>query len=182
LDRRRGGGVPILQIKCVSILGAQQSKSISTFDQPFVFIVAGSYPLPKVSQLRKASYVLQDWQIGTLLTYASRLPIPVPASTSSIANQLFQGSLYDRLSGVPLYPVPSLNCHCFDPSTTPVLNPAAFIAPPPGEFGTASPFYSDFRYARHPSENINLGRTWHFRERLASTSGSSSPTSSIVPI
>jgi hypothetical protein len=150
-----------------TILGAQQSKSISAFDQPFVFIVAGSYTLPKVSQLGKASYVFKDWQIGTLLTYASGLPIPVPASTSSIANQLFQGALDDRVPGVPLYLVPSLNCHCFDPSTTAVLNPAAFVAPPAGQFGSAAPFYSDFRYARHPSENINLGRTWHFRERLS---------------
>ncbi len=145
----------------------QQSKSISMFDQPLLFVVAGSYTLPRVEGLKKAAYLFQDWQVGTLLSYSSGLPIPVPASTSSIANQLFQGALDDRVPGVPLYLVPSLNCHCFDPSKTAVLNPAAWAAPAPGQFGTASPYYTDFRYARHPNENINLGRTWRIRERMS---------------
>jgi hypothetical protein len=137
------------------------------FDQPLLFVVAGSYTLPKIEQLKKAAYLFQDWQIGTLLSYSSGLPIPVPASTSSISNQLFQGALDDRVPGVPLYLVPSLNCHCFDPSKTPVLNPAAWAAPPPGQFGTAAPYYNDFRYSRHPNENINLGRTWRIKERMS---------------
>jgi len=150
-----------------TVLAPMQSKSISLYDQPFLFVIAGSYTLPKLEQLKKASYVFKDWQIGTLLSYSSGLPIPAPASTTSIANQLFQGSLDDRVPGVPLYLVPSLNCHCFDASTTPVLNPAAWAAPAAGQFGTASPFYSDYRYARHPNENINLGRTWRMRERMS---------------
>lgn len=143
------------------------SKSISLYDQPFVFTIAGSYALPKMPYLKKASYILQDWQIGTLLTYSSGLPIPVPAATTSISNQLFQGALMDRVAGVPLYLVSNLNCHCYDPSTTPVLNPAAWVNPPAGQFGTAAPFYSDYRYQRHPQENINLGRTWRFKERMS---------------
>ena len=150
-----------------TVLGAQQSKSISEFDQPFLTVIAGSYTLPKIDQLKKASYLFKDWQIGTLLSYSSGLPIPVPASTSSISTQLFQGALDNRVPGQPLYTVPSLNCHCFDPSTTAVLNPLAWAAPAPGQFGTAAPFYSDFRYQRHPSENINLGRTWHFKEQMS---------------
>jgi hypothetical protein len=144
-----------------------QSKSISEFDQPFLFVVAGSYTLPRIEQLRGASYVFKDWQIGTLLSYSSGLPIPSPACTSSTANELFQGCLDNRVPGIPLYLVPSLNCHCFDPSTTAVLNPAAWTAPPNGQFGNAAPFYSDFRYSRHPNENINLGRTWRMRERMS---------------
>jgi hypothetical protein len=150
-----------------TVLAPQQSKSISLYDQPFLFSILSTYTLPRLSQLKKAAYAFQDWQIGTALSYSSGLPIPVPASTTSIANQLFQGALDDRVPGVPLYLVPSLNCHCFDPSTTAVLNPAAFVAPPPGQFGTAAPFYSDFRYERHPGENINLGRTWRFREKMS---------------
>src|ERR1019366_5088079 len=143
------------------------SKSISSFDQPLVFTVAGSYTIPKVSYLKKASYFVQDWQIGTLLSYSSGLPIPVPAATTSISNQLFQGALMDRVPGVPLYNVSSLNCHCFDPSTTAVLNPGAWVNPPAGQFGTAAPFYGDYRYQRHPAENVNIGRTWRFKERMS---------------
>jgi hypothetical protein len=143
------------------------SKSISGLDQPFLFTVAASYSLPKIQALGKASYILQDWQIGTLLNYSSGLPIPVPASTTSIANQLFQPTYFNRVSGVPLYLVSSLNCHCFDPSSTPVLNPAAWTNPGPGQFSTSAPYYADYRYARHPIENINVGRTWRFKERYA---------------
>ena len=160
------GGPTNLSVNNV-VQAAQASKAISEFDQPLLFVVAGSYTLPKIEKLKGASYIFKDWQIGTLLSYSSGLPIPVPAATSSIANQVFQGALDNRVAGVPLYLVSNLNCHCFDPSTTPVLNPAAWSAPGPGQFGTASPYYSDFRYARHPNENINLGRTWRFKERMS---------------
>jgi hypothetical protein len=150
-----------------TVLAAQQSKSISLYDQPFLFNILATYTVPKLSQLKKAAYAVQDWQIGTALSYSSGLPIPVPASTTSIANQVFQGALDNRVPGQPLYLVPSLNCHCYDPSTTPVLNPAAWAAPAPGQFGVSAPFYSDFRYERHPAENINLGRTWRIREKMS---------------
>ncbi len=150
-----------------TILGAQQSKSISLYDQPFLFNILATYTVPKLSQLKRAAYFVQDWQLGTALSYSSGLPIPVPASTTSIANQLFQGALDNRVPGQPLYLVSSLNCHCYDPSTTPVLNPAAWAAPAVGQFGTAAPFYSDYRYERHPAENINLGRTWRFKEKMS---------------
>jgi Carboxypeptidase regulatory-like domain/TonB dependent receptor len=144
------------------------SKSISAYDQPFLFTVAASYTVPKVHALGKVgSYILQDWQLGTLLTYSSGLPIPAPAATNSLANQLFQGNIMDRVPGVPLYLVSNLNCHCYDPSTTPVLNPAAWVNPPAGQFGTAAMFYTDYRFQRHPAENINLGRTWQFKERMS---------------
>ena len=150
-----------------TVLGAQQSKSISQFDQPFLSVIAGSYTLPRFDQLKKASYLFKDWQIGTLLSYSSGLPIPVPASTSSISTQLFQGALDNRVPGQPLYTVPNLNCHCFDASTTAVLNPLAWAAPAPGQFGTAAPFYSDFRYQRHPSGEHQYRdfRTWRFQRR-----------------
>ncbi len=150
-----------------TVLAPFASKSISAFDQPLALTIAASYTLPRVSQLRKAAWAMQDWEIGTLLQYASGLPIPVPAATTQISNQLYQGALMNRVSGQPLYLVSNLNCHCYDPSTTPVLNPAAWANPAPGQFGTASPFYGDFRYQRHPVENINIGRTWRIKERMS---------------
>jgi hypothetical protein len=161
-----GGATPTSYVNN-TVAAPFASKSISVFDQPFLLTIAGSYTLPKIAALMKASYILQDWQIGTLLTYSSGLPIPAPAATTPISNQLFQGSLMNRVPGVPLYLVSDLNCHCYDPSTTPVLNPAAWTNPAPGQFGTAASFYGDYRFQRHPAENINLGRTWRFKERMS---------------
>ncbi len=48
-----------------------------------------------------------------------------------------------------------------------MLNPAAWSSPAPGQFGTSAEFYSDFRYFRHPNENLNLGRTFRFKESMS---------------
>jgi hypothetical protein len=73
----------------------------------------------------------------------------------------------NRVPGVPLYTVSDLNCHCYDPSSTAVLNPAAWTNPAPGQFGNAAMLYDDYRFQRHPAENINFGRTWRFKERMS---------------
>jgi hypothetical protein len=160
-----GGFTPTNYVNNVAV-APYASKSISGLDQPLMFTVFGSYQVPNIQQLRKyGSYIMKDWTVGTLLAYSSGLPIPVPAATTSLSAQMFQGALMNRVPGQPLYLVSSLNCHCYDPSTTPVLNPAAWTNPAPGTFSTSSPFYSDFRYQRHPNENINLGRTWKVKER-----------------
>jgi len=54
------------------------------------------------------------------------------------------------------------NCHCFDPTTRLVLNPAAFTQVPQGQFSPGTPFYNDFRWQRQPIENVNLGRIFGF--------------------
>src|SRR5581483_5605584 len=39
--------------------------------------------------------------------------------------------------------------------------------PPAGQFGNGAEYYSDFRYFRHPNENLNLGRTFLFKEQVS---------------
>jgi hypothetical protein len=77
---------------------------------------------------------------------------------------LYQNTLFNRVPGVPLF-TQDLNCHCFDPSTTFVLNPAAWSNPGPGQWGTAAAYYSDYRYQRRPVENLSLGRVFRIKER-----------------
>ena len=145
------------------------SKSYSGFDQPFLFGLAGSYALPRVQTNRVLSYAIQDWQIGTILQYGSGLPIPTPqaANSSTLNNQIFQNTLANRVPGVPLYTVSDINCHCYDPAKTFVLNKDAWVNPPAGTFGTAAEYYGDFRYQRHPQENLNFGRTFRVKERAS---------------
>ena len=59
-----------------------------------------------------------------------------------------------------------LNCGCFNPQTTVVLNPNAFTAIPNGQFGADQSSDRAFRGFRQPSENANFGRNFRFREKL----------------
>jgi hypothetical protein len=166
-DFGRGGGVIINDA-----FNRPNQKALSTFDQPFQFVFSGSYTTPrwsagdKITGMKAVSWVARDWQIGTLLRYTSGLPIPTPASTNSLATYLFQGTNFNRVPGVPLF-TQDLNCHCFDPNTTFVLNPAAWSNPAPGQWGTAAAYYSDYRYQRRPVENLSIGRVFRIKERAS---------------
>jgi len=144
----------------------QLGKSVASLDQPVLFNFAGSYALPKLPGNKIVSWVLRDWTITGYLQYASGLPIPAPPATTSLVNELFQPALANRVPNVPLYTV-DLNCHCYDPTKTFVLNPKAWVNPPQGVFGSAAPFFSDYRYQRHPVENIGVGRTFAIKERFS---------------
>jgi hypothetical protein len=72
--------------------------------------------------------------------------------------------LFNRVPGIPLF-THDLNCHCFDPNKTFVLNQNAWVHPPAGQFGTAAPYYADYRYQRRPVENMSLGRAFRLKER-----------------
>ena len=111
-----------------------------------------------------ASWIARDWTYGVVLRYASGFPFPVPAATTNLSALVFQTARVDRVPGVPLF-THDLNCHCFDPSKTFVLNPAAWVNPPNGQFGTANAHYSDYREQRRPVENMSIGRNIRIKER-----------------
>jgi hypothetical protein len=144
------------------------AKSISLFDQPNVFNLATRYTLPKLDTNKALSYAVRDWEITAFLNYSSGLPIPVPSATTSIASELFAPTLANRVPGVPLYTTSGgINCGCYDPSKTFILNQAAWTNPAQGTFSYSSPFFTDFRYARHPIENMGLGRVFVAKERFS---------------
>ena len=105
--------------------------------------------------------------MGAILTYASGMPILVPPSTNQLSTDTFQTtSFMNRVPGQPLF-LQNLNCGCFDPTKTLVLNPAAWASPPPGTWGTSAAYYNDYRTQRHPMENFSVGRTFRIREQMA---------------
>ena len=150
------------------VFNRNQNKYLSSLDRPLVSNITIDYVVPNPSFTRNKilRYVLSGWQTGALLTYASGTPILVPASTNLLNTETFQtASFLNRVPGQPLF-LQDLNCHCFDPTKTLVLNAAAWASPPPGTWGTSAAYYNDYRAQRHPMENFNIGRTFRIRERM----------------
>jgi hypothetical protein len=147
------------------------NKSLSSYSQPQLLIVNGNYTTPKVSigsgfLSRLASQVARDWTLGAVLRYGSGLPIHVPTATNNLQSYVFQNAWVNRVPGVSPF-TQDLNCHCFDPSKTFVLNPAAWVNPPVGQWGTSAVYYDDYRYQRRPAESLSLGRNFRIKERAS---------------
>lgn len=141
-------------------------KYISLYDQPFVFNLSLNYTTPKLEGNRILSWVARDWTYGAFLQYSSGFPIEAPLANNNLATTLFQSTFANRVAGQPLYTV-DLNCHCYDPNKTFVLNQNAWANPTAGQFGTSAAYYSDYRTQRRPVENMNVGRTWRIKERAS---------------
>jgi len=163
------------------------NKGLSAASIPFNLTVGFTYQAPALAGNRILRGVLRDWTFGGKMHYASGLPILSPSATNNLQTLLFQvpanvygasfqnginagtspsGTFMNRVPGVPLY-IKDLNCHCIDPNKDFVLNPAAWQNPAPGQFGTAAAYYSDYRYQRHPGEQLSIGRLFPIRERMS---------------
>jgi hypothetical protein len=142
------------------------NKGIAAYDRPFIFNIGFNYDTPHWKQNRWLDRVVSNWTVGGLLGYASGAPIASPTATTNMSSLLFQNTLMNRVPGQPLY-LKELNCHCVDPNKDFVLNPAAWQNPAAGTWGTASPYYSDFRYARRPLEQLSFGRRFAIREKMS---------------
>jgi hypothetical protein len=125
------------------------NKSISAFDQPFIFNVGFNYDTPHWTQNRWIDLAASGWTLGGLLGYASGAPILAPTATTNMNSLLFQTTLMDRVAGQPLF-LKDLNCHCIDPNKDFVLNPAAWQNPASGTWGNAAAYLQRFPLrARH---------------------------------
>jgi len=149
------------------VFNRNSNKYLSRYDQPYLFNISLNYTTPSIHENKILSFAMRDWTFGAFLQYSSGTPIPVPAANSSLNNYLFQGASFaNRVPGQPLTTV-DLNCHCYDPNSTFVLNPKAWVDPAPGQFGSSAGYYNDYRTQRRPVENMNLGRTFRIKERAS---------------
>jgi len=148
-----------------------QNKYISAYDRPYDFNTSITYTTPKLGGNKVVSWILSDWTYGANLQYSSAPPLQVPLAQSNLNSYVLYGptspptaiSFANRVPGVPLYTV-DLNCHCYDPNKTFVLNPAAWVDPAAGQYGASPAYYNDYRAQRRPRENMNFGRTFRMGE------------------
>jgi hypothetical protein len=139
-------------------------KYLSVYDQPFLFNISLNYVTPRLGINKVLSWIARDWDYGAFLQYSSGFPIEAPIANNNLLSAIEQPTFANRVAGQPLF-TKDLNCHCFDPNATFVLNPNAWTNPPAGQFGASAAYYSDYRTQRRPVENMNLGREWRVKER-----------------
>lgn len=142
------------------VFNRQQNRYLSGWDQPFLLVLSPTYTVPKPTagflSNKVASWIVKDWQLGAVICYGSGLPILAPLANNGLSSVLFRSTYENRVPGVSPFTT-DLNCHCFNPSKTFVLNPAAWAEPGPFQFGSAAGYYTDYRYARHPVGNFSFG-------------------------
>ena len=155
------------------------AKCLGEYDQPLVSRFSLDYRLPAWGP-KIVSQVVRDWTMDAFAAYASGLPLAAPPATAAgpgysgalasatMANLTYLTNQYQLPTGQPYYNV-NINCHCFDPNKTIVLNPAAWANPAPGQIGGAE-YEPGFRQQRHPVENFGIGRVFHIKEQRYSLS------------
>lgn len=159
-DTDTGGGV------INDVFNRKINKQLSSFSRPHIFVLAANYTLPKWGANKFVDVLVSDWTVGAVLQYTSGLPIQSPGSPgNNNGATLLRGTYATRVEGQPLY-LQDLNCHCFDPARTIVLNPAAWRDTPSGTFSPSAAFYNDYRFARRPSELMSLGRIFRIKEGM----------------
>jgi Carboxypeptidase regulatory-like domain/TonB dependent receptor-like, beta-barrel len=166
------------------VFNYRQNKQISGFSRPFVFVLSFDYTTPKFNAdsagMKTLSWVTRDWTLGGVLVYQSGMILQSPPSNNQLLAQLGRGpannpalwgggaTFYNRVPGQPLF-VSGVdpNCKCFDPTQQLTLNPKAWVDAAPGQFGTAAPYYNDFRWQRQPAESLSFGRIFRIKERMS---------------
>ncbi len=160
-------------------------KNLSAYDVPNQLRISAQYEVPTlrdgIFSNKILSYALSGWGTGWYMNYQSAALVGLPTSSGSapISNFLGYGPGPEQLIpgmspwsvnwtdyGGKVHTTPlDINCHCFDPTTTQVLNPAAFTNVPNGTFAANQASIRSFRGPRIPSENANFSRNFRVKER-----------------
>jgi hypothetical protein len=165
------------------IFNRSMGKNYSGNDIPLQLRISAQYITPKTSLGGKVvSFVLSDWTLGAYMQYQSATVLGRPSSINPnpISRWLGRGpGPGQQVAGQPLYSTNwvdydgktrtdelDINCHCYDPRTTQVLNSAAWGSIPDGQWGAQQTAIRGYRGYRYPNENLNFGRTFRIKERV----------------
>ena len=169
-------------------------KDLSTLNQPQIMRISFEYRVPRYKGTMPVlgnhivSYALSDWALSSALYYTSGAYLGRPASGSANSISLWLGRGpggaqlkknadgsymspwsvdWTDLSGTHHTDPLDINCHCFDPATTVVLNPAAWQTIPDATWTSDTSTYAFFRGQRNPAESMNFARNFTFKERYS---------------
>ena len=164
-------------------------KNLAFSDLPDQFRFTSQYEVPRIhSELpvlrnKLVSYALSGWGTGWALSYQSAGLVGLPTSTGSVPISQFLGygpgpaqlipgmnpwSVdWTDYNGVHHTDPLNINCHCFDPTKTVVLNPKAWTNVPDGQFAANESSIRSFRGMRVPIEDANFGRDFRVKERMS---------------
>lgn len=166
------------------IFNRQMGKDLAGTDLPQQFRLTAEYTTPRTLNSgipflsnSVVSYILSDWGIGGYMSYQSAAVLGRPGNNGSqpISQWLGRGPGGAQWNGESLWntnwtdydgkvhntPI-DINCHCFDPTKTIVLNPGAWENIPNGQWGAQQTTIRDYRGFRYPQENMNLSRNFRF--------------------
>ena len=169
-------------------------KDLGAFDLPHQFRFTAQYQVPRLSDSgngvfsnKIVSYVLSDWGVGAYLNYQSGPVVGRPSSNGSVSISQFLGrgpgsaQLKKNADGGYMNPWSvdwtdysgthhtdpiDINCHCFDPTKTIVLNPNAWDNVPDGQWAADNSTLRFYRGFRQPVENANFSRNFRITERV----------------
>jgi len=161
-------GIPVIS----DIYNYGINKQLNQLSRPLALVISGSYTTPKIpgdgKGMKVLSQVARDWQLGWVLRYQSGALIQSPASTNQLCAELLRGcgsfftsvSNFDNVVAGKNRLLVDPNSKSFDPTVQQLLNPAAWSEPATGQWGTAAPFYNNYRWQRQPAESMSFARNF----------------------
>lgn len=178
-------------MSATDVFNRETGKDLSGTDLPHQLRMTAEYRIPKLrnTDIRYlsnpvVSAILSDWSLGWYMQYQSAGILGRPASSNTtlpINMWLGRGpgsaQLKDGPDGKPMSPWSvdwtdydgnhrtdpiDINCHCYDPTKTIVLNRNAWESIPNGQWAAQQTGIRYYRGIRQPQENANLNRTFRF--------------------
>ena len=177
-------------VSSFDVFNRANGKDIVGGNPPQILRFFFEYQTPRISSSipvlgnRAVGFALKDWAVSGALVYqtAAYMGRPTGTGTTPISQwlggrgpggaQLKQNSdgsymnpwsvAWTDLDGNKRTDPLDINCKCFDPNKTVVLNPAAWELVPNGQWAAQTQIIPGFRQSRRPSESANVARNFRF--------------------
>jgi carboxypeptidase family protein len=161
----------------------RSERSVTSSDIPHVLALSYTYELPigpgkpLVNKKGAVGKIVGGWQVSSIHLYQSGRPLFLEYQAFGANNPFRSNDGFsfrpNVVPGVPLVN-PDYDRSCAGPLPATALrqpcqfyiNPAAFVAPPAGEFGNAPKFFSNLRAQSYYNEDVSISKRTAISERL----------------